>query len=175
MSVVNSGMALLSRLGSFSSLCLFMYLCIYLSLSLYPSPLCIFWRERTRWLSSPCLLLYAGPIESGSPRCIWQGAREVPELSSTSWPSSPLRSRAGEALQRSTPGREPLHQDSRGFPDSPSVSTSLYLLCPAPPRQWSVFWWLSSARPGGGAPCTRAGGGGFGAQCMNARGLPSFA
>lgn len=76
-------------------------------------------------------------------RCVWQGAREVPELSSSSRLSSPLLSPRGEALQRPAPGREPLPRSSQGFPGSPPVSARFYLL-PAPPRESSC---LSSLPP----------------------------
>ena len=82
------------------------------------------------------------PVGPGEPepagRCVWQGAREVPALSSSSRLSSPLLSPRGEALQRPAPGREPLPRSSRGFPGSPPVSARSSPL-PAPPRESSCL------------------------------------
>ena len=88
----------------------------------------------------PCLMLCScpGEPEPGPGRCVWQGAREVPELSSSSRLSSPLLSPRGGSSPAPRPGQGISPRSSQGFPGSPSVSARFSLLL-APPRESSCF------------------------------------
>lgn len=154
------------------------YLCIYvfIYLCLYPSPLCIFWRERTPWLSSPCLLLYAGPHRVQVSTLYLAGGARGPgavqhllaKFSSALSEPGKLSSappRAGNLSTRTPEASQTRH---------PSPPVSIYF-AQLHLGSEACFGGLPPHALDGECPAPGLVGGSFGAQCMNARGLPSFA